>query len=222
VGRLSWTYALHNGYSPAGAPMAGATPEVDDRTTAERAAAAADGRRTDGSGADRAGGQRTGGPGRAGQGAAGGGRRGGVHRGGPGSRAALGPRGGPPGGALQPGGHRRGGPAPRRRGDGPVRPGGTGAHPAGIPARARPGAGRDGDVVADDIAAGVTAGARWPTRHQHLDDPADAVGRRVHLATEPDLVPDRHGPAQARGRDGGRGHRPRRRCQKKRSSTRTR
>jgi hypothetical protein len=41
------------------------------------------------------------------------------------------------------------------------------------------------------------------------------VGRRVYLATEPDLVPDRHGPAQAHRRDGDRGHRPRRRSQKK-------
>src|SRR5579884_444823 len=92
------------------------------------------------------------GPGGAGEGPVGGGRRGALHRRGAGGRPALRRRRGAAGGALQPGragGARR--PA-RGRAGGRVRAGRAGAEPARVRPDARPGARRQGDLVADDAA----------------------------------------------------------------------
>lgn len=69
-------------------------------------------------------------------------------------------------------------------------------------------------MVADDVAAGAAHGRRWPASGEYVHDPADAVGGRVQLAAESDLVHDRDVAAQTEHGVGGHGHRPRRIPQK--------
>src|SRR5688572_25151055 len=149
----------------------------------------------------------------AGEGAAGGSRRPVVHRGGPGRRAPVGRRGGPPGGPLQ---YRRAGgaaAAPWRWPADGVRRGHPRPDPAGVPAPAGPGGGRHRHLVAHHAAARAARGAGRAAPGEHQDHPVRALGRRVHLAAEPHLVPDRDGRAPAQG-GAGHGHRPGRRPQK--------
>src|SRR3954452_4600716 len=87
---------------------------------------------------------------------------------------------------------------------GPVRSGGARADPGRVPPPARPGAGWHGDLVADDAAAGAAPRPGWPAGREHGDHSRRLVGRRVHLAADPDVVPHRHGaPAAPRRHDRG-------------------
>jgi hypothetical protein len=185
----------------------------DDGPSTEGAAPVAHGGRTGGFRGAGPRQKRAGRPSRSGQGAAGGGQRRGVHRGGPGRRASLRRGGRAPGPPLQWGGAAGGDAGAWRGSTGRVRSDGSGAHSARVPAAPGSGARRDRHLVVGDAAARPAPGPGRPADGQHLDDPPDALGGGVHLAAQPDLVPDRdcHPPAQGRAGDG---DRPRRHPQK--------
>src|SRR5829696_8200149 len=151
--------------------------------------------------------QRARGPGHPCQAAARGGRRRLLHGRRPHGGAPERGRGGPAGRAVQPRGPGRRDAAIWGRSAGPVRHGRTGAHPRRVPPRARSGTRRHGHLVAHHAATGAAPGSGWAAHGEHGHDSGGAVGSRVHLAAESQLVPYRHGPAPPAGWDGGAGAR---------------
>src|SRR5262249_13656453 len=83
---------------------------------------------------------------------------------------------------------------------------GARAYPAGGAAGARPGRGRNSDLVPRHAATGAPSGAGRAARRQHLHHLVRAARRRSPLEQGSELVRDRDGGPQAQERDGD-GHR---------------
>src|SRR5262245_12272229 len=172
--------------------------------TTEGAVAGGDGGGAGRAGAAEQGEQRPGGPGAAGDGAAGGRRRRVVRGGGPTRGVAERGDGRRGGAAVQPARPGGGGDRAGARPAGDLRPGRAGADRRDGAAPPRPQGRRDGDVVAEH--AGTAAAPRRVTESGRDDGPPGVGGRGQLVPEDADLVPDRHGRAQAqgRGRAGGR------------------
>src|SRR3954470_10586973 len=142
--------------------------EAWDEPTTEGSVAGPDRQRTVEPGGAWACDERAGRGGGAGAGVGGGGRRVLVHRGSAPGGASLGRRDRGVGGAVQSGGAGGGRAAPRGRREGQVRRRRAGADPGRGASPTGPGAGPDGDLVADDAATGVAERRGWAARGQHV------------------------------------------------------
>ena len=120
----------------------------------------------------------------------------------------------PVGGALQPQGTGRRAARPWRRSHPGVWTSGAGTDPGRGAADARPGGGWDRHLVADHPATGPAARPRRAAQGEYLYHLVRAARCGAELAAGSQLVRDRHGTAQAQGRDG---DRPRPGCPSKKS-----
>src|SRR5215207_8352037 len=167
---------------------------------AERALAAADDRGAARVEADCEGEQRARGSGEASDGSAGGGWGAVVFGSSPGGGVSESGRGHVPRAAIQPDRARGAEDRGRARSAADVRRGGPGADRGDGPAVSGSEGRRDSDLVALD--AGANAPTRGAAARGRDDDSARAARRGQLVPADADVVPDRHGAAQAQGRGG--------------------